>query len=161
MPRTPKRPKAAHSKMSAEKEPKALLRRPGVADGKALILSFSFVDRAYEGTWGWPRGSEDPTTAAALLDLLCDLSKSTWDELRGHTTGGRTGHRKHHPQDVRGLCQEAQRRLAEMQLDQIFGDEIFRFRHGNTGRLWGFVQGSVFHIVWWDPDHMVYPTEAG
>jgi hypothetical protein len=29
---------------------------------------------------------------------------------------------------------------------------------GARERLWGFRRGSVFHVVWWDPDHKVCPT---
>jgi hypothetical protein len=36
---------------------------------------------------------------------------------------------------------------------------MFRFRLGGKARLWGFRSERIFHVVWWDPDHRVYPTE--
>lgn len=25
-------------------------------------------------------------------------------------------------------------------------------------RLYGFLAGAVFHVVWWDPDHKIWPS---
>jgi hypothetical protein len=36
---------------------------------------------------------------------------------------------------------------------------MFRFRVAGGKRLWGFRNGRVFHAIWWDPDHAVYPTD--
>ena len=38
-------------------------------------------------------------------------------------------------------------------------DEICRLRLSNTKRLYGFLVGTVFHIVFWDPEHQIWPTE--
>lgn len=38
-------------------------------------------------------------------------------------------------------------------------DEICRLRLSGTKRLYGFLVGTVFHFVFWDPDHQVWPTE--
>jgi hypothetical protein len=36
---------------------------------------------------------------------------------------------------------------------------MFRFRLAGERRLWGYRVGRTFHVVWWDWDHKVYPTE--
>jgi hypothetical protein len=57
------------------------------------------------------------------------------------------------------LCAAAQKRLAERRLDEVMEEqELFRFRVSATVRLWGFIKGSVFHVLWWDANHKVYPT---
>ncbi|MGW0780367.1 hypothetical protein [Streptomyces sp. NPDC002913] len=35
---------------------------------------------------------------------------------------------------------------------------IWKLRIGGPGRLWGFLVGNVFHVVWWDPHHEVWPS---
>jgi hypothetical protein len=37
--------------------------------------------------------------------------------------------------------------------------KIWKLRIGGTGRLWGFLIGNVFHVVWWDPDHQIWPSK--
>ncbi|MBO3743617.1 hypothetical protein [Actinoplanes flavus] len=54
---------------------------------------------------------------------------------------------------------EAQERIAQLRLDEVFGDEIFRFRVANRRRLWGFIAAGVFYILWWDAEHLVYPLD--
>ena len=113
------------------------------------------MDRAYAGAWGWQRlAASDPL---GLLNLMCEMARLTWQEVRKQTAGG---HLRHHSQRVDGLDPEARKRLEELGYDDI-GEEMFRFRLDGTGRLWGFERGDgIFHAVWWDPDHKVYPTEV-
>jgi hypothetical protein len=51
---------------------------------------------------------------------------------------------------------EARERLEVLRLaDQT---KIWRLRVGGTGRLYGFLRGNVFHVVFWDPNHDVWPS---
>jgi hypothetical protein len=125
------------------------------ADGYPSF-SFQWADHTYtDGSWSWFNDSE----AAEVLKFLADVSRSTWNEIKTQTTGGKNRRKKHHDQPVDGLCKEAQDRLSALHLDEIFPGEIFRFRLGGTKRLWGFVVEGVFYVIWWDRDHKVYPTE--
>ena len=47
----------------------------------------------------------------------------------------------------------ANKRLLEL-LDTT---EISRLRIGSMGRLYGVRENDTFSILWWDPDHQVYP----
>ena len=29
---------------------------------------------------------------------------------------------------------------------------------GGKQRLWGFLRAGVFHVLWWDPEHQIYPS---
>lgn len=136
------------------RQPKALIGPP--VDGKPTF-SFRYIDRGYDGLWGWVKTHEH---ASEVLTFLCEMSKDSWNEIGSHRTGGERGsYRKHHSQPIETLCPEARQRLAELELDEIFEDDIFRFRLGNKKRLWGFRVDGVFYVLWWDPDHKVYPTE--
>ncbi|MFH8892980.1 hypothetical protein [Streptomyces sp. NPDC017949] len=35
---------------------------------------------------------------------------------------------------------------------------IHRLRFQGKQRLYGFFDGNTFHVVWWDPEHQVYPS---
>jgi hypothetical protein len=48
-----------------------------------------------------------------------------------------------------------------LRLNEIFEDDMFRFRLAGEKRLWGFRVGNVFYVLWWDASHRVYPTERG
>ncbi|WP_445520486.1 hypothetical protein [Streptomyces sp. NEAU-174] len=37
--------------------------------------------------------------------------------------------------------------------------KIWKLRVGGAGRLWGFLVGNVFHVIWWDPEHQVWPSK--
>lgn len=37
-------------------------------------------------------------------------------------------------------------------------DAMARFRLSGSKRLYGIVDGNEFHVVWWDPDHLVWPS---
>lgn len=54
-------------------------------------------------------------------------------------------------------CKEALERLEALGLSDQ--DEICRLRLSGTKRLYGFLVGTVFHIVFWDPEHEIWPTE--
>jgi hypothetical protein len=85
---------------------------------------------------------------------MCGL---TWVEIEQQKAGGR---KKHHSQAVASFVADAQRDFRKAHLDKTFGDaDMFRFRLTGEKRFWGFRRDRTFHVVWWDPDHKVYPTE--
>lgn len=148
VPKTTARPRPSGGRLS----PKAQRRGPD-AGGHKVTFSFEFADRGYEGAWSWPDGPE----AALLLTFLCDVSASTWDEIRAQQTGGRNRHKKHHSQSFDSVVPAAQQRIADRRLDETF-EEFFRFRLSGEQRLWGFQVGGVFYVLWWDRNHEVTPT---
>lgn len=120
------------------------------------LWTFEDVDRNDLGEFGW--SSSHLASCTDLPATMADLGRLTWGELRAQQTGGKNRHRKHHEQDVESLSDEAKRRLVACQLDDR-SDEMFRFRLSGATRLWGFVEGQVFHVVWLDPHHRVYPKD--
>ncbi|MDO8847265.1 MAG: hypothetical protein Q7W51_02605 [Coriobacteriia bacterium] len=51
---------------------------------------------------------------------------------------------------------DAKRVLAEQYDDQ---DRLYLLRLWGSCRLFGFVSGNVFNVLWWDPDHLIWPTD--
>ncbi len=121
------------------------------------MFCFRHADRRTKERWAF---KPDADNAPSLFDVICDLTRSKWSELEAQRTGGKSNrHRKHHDQPITSLVAEAQEDIRRARLDETFGEDIFRFRISGEKRLWGFRSGRVFHVVWWDPDHRVYPTE--
>jgi hypothetical protein len=137
----PKRPKAAQPPTSADQTPH---------------FCFHYADRATREAWAF---KPDGDSAPDLFGFLCDMAKLKWSDIERQQTGGKRRRRKHHSQPIHSLEHAAQADLRKRRLDETFGDEIFRFRLGGKSRLWGFRNERVFHVIWWDPDHLVYPTE--
>lgn len=133
------------------KLPKADAQPLPVAGDDYPTYSFHYADRSHNGSWRWPSGDE----ASEIINFLCDMAKIKWSEIMNHQSGG---HRKHHPQAIESLCREAQDRLTDLHYDEIFTD-VFRFRLSGRKRLWGSLVDGIFYVLWWDPEHQVYPTE--
>lgn len=53
-------------------------------------------------------------------------------------------------------CRDALERLEALKLSDQ--DEIHRLDLGGKKRLYGFLVGNVFHIVFWDPEHQIWPS---
>jgi hypothetical protein len=118
------------------------------------IFCFKYADRGSSEPWKFKPESGDATT---VLDFLCDMARSTWREIEAMKSGGRY---KHHYQSTGSFTKKAREDVERHKLPMTFGDDdMFRFRLGSERRLWGYRRGKTFHVVWWDPDHLVYPTE--
>lgn len=155
---SPKRAKVAKGTriQSGSVRPRIAANITGPDGGEHRVtFSFQYADREHAGSWQWPCGNE----AKEMLDFLCNISCSTWMEIRTQGAGGKERRRpKHHAQSFDSVCAEAQDRIAALRLDEVF-EELFRFRIGFGKRLWGFVAGGVFYVLWWDTKHQVFPLE--
>ncbi|GLW28387.1 hypothetical protein [Actinoplanes regularis] len=148
-------PKQLASGAKVPKVDERVVHGPDAGEHK-VTFSFHYADHGYQGPWSWPTAAD----ADELLQFLCNVSRSSWHEIRAQLAGSKGGaHRKHHFQEVGTLSQPAQERLAQLRLVEVFGGDIFRFRVGNRKRLWGFIAAGVFYVLWWDADHAVYPLE--
>ncbi|WP_133117402.1 hypothetical protein [Paramylibacter kogurei] len=113
-----------------------------------------YADRECSWSWGCQRDWTEAEWAENIKPKLDEWSKLTWKEIDEFSSD--TGHKMHHNMDCDVICEEAQLRLLEIELD---GDVIFRFRLGNKLRLWGFRKLQEFQIVWYDRQHKIYPTD--
>ncbi len=141
-----------HAPAPAPKTPKGS--PPPSAQEQTPLFCFYHADRASKNAWAFKPSEAD---APVLFDFVCDMGHLKWGEIVGQTSGG---HKKHHSQPINSIESAAQGDLKKRKLDEMFGDEMFRFRLSGPKRLWGFRAGRTFHVVWWDPNHAVYPTEA-
>ena len=125
---------------------------PESINDKMFSWSATEVDHEYTGEWKWK------LTAKDVFDLLCLLeSRLTWQEVKDLRTGGRQSRRLHHDQPINSICVAAQQRLAELEIDV---ERVFRLRRGNMIRVWGYLAGPVFRILWYDREHRVCPSDT-
>lgn len=127
--------------------PKALPQTPKKAtslearDGH-IIWSFRFFDFT-----AWDGESESESSFREIARRLKETESRSWNEIRRNE-------RRDHYVEVSKLSGEAKKRLSTL---GVLDDSLFRFRFTGKHRLWGLRQGDYFFVLWWDPEHMVYP----
>lgn len=118
------------------------------------------ADRKDSWSWGqhrdWCAPGRQGDAHCEIKSTMIYMSALRWHEIHSQMTGGGERHRKHHSQSFDSLCDEAQARWIEIDRTE---DELFRFRCGGRQRIWGFREGHVFFVVWWDPEHQIYPVD--
>lgn len=87
-----------------------------------------------------------------LFIFLEYVVTQTWQEIESEGAGG---HRRNHAHPVTDLSKQVQKRLREIGDGE---EQIFRFRLDGSTRLWGFRSGNLFRVLWYDPEHQVYPV---
>lgn len=113
--------------------------------GDRLCWRFTHVD--HEGRWGFDR--IESAVLCEVLKKLADCESMTVSELRATR-------RLFKEYDLpSGLCKDALDRLTVMRRDDM--TKIQRLEFTGLQRLYGFLEGNVFHVVWWDPMHEVFP----
>ena len=58
--------------------------------------------------------------------------------------------------EVRLISPAAQKHLMQRNIET---DTLISLRVTGKKRIWGVRDGSVLHLLWWDPQHEVYPTK--
>jgi hypothetical protein len=120
-----------------------------------MVMEWSPNAADCHGNWSWgPRTWTFSDWSSIILPKLRSFETMKWHEIEAAITDN--GHRMHHSMPVESICDECQTRLLEL---EKIDDDIYRFRLGNSRRLWGFRILQVFELLWYDPLHRVYPTD--
>lgn len=97
-----------------------------------------------ETPFGWHELNADE--ARRVLDRLRSFETMTWKQIivdAGH---------HNHLVPVADLCRQAQ---ACPEVSDV--DEVMSLRVTQASRIFGIMSGSVCRLLWWDPEHEVYP----
>lgn len=114
---------------------------------RRLVWRFNEID-----TGGpWPPAAIGVGAMADLLKKMGDFESMTLGEI--FKPGSEHGKRY----VVENLPSPALKRLRDIERDDE--TEIARLRCGARPRLYGFLREHVFHVVWWDAEHQVYPSK--
>lgn len=154
------KPKQAKSKltfaeMTASRTAKALPDEEG--DQRRPVFSFRYAD-SDAGEFSFSAAGFEAGDPAEVLDFMCQITGSTWTQVYAqmYSPKNKPSRPKHHYQGVETLVVQAQDRIVAAGLEEIV-DDVFRFRLASKKRLWGFVRDGVFHVLWWDREHKLYP----
>ena len=127
---------------SAQKKP--IMAEEPFDSSKTVKWCFRLFDK--ETVWHGDNYSEE--TFREVAHLLKKYSDRAWgDILKDHQ-------RDHFFSETSVLTAEAEKRLKVLGLDDF---PMWSFRFTGLKRIWGIRTGRYFQVVWWDPQHKVYP----
>ncbi len=99
--------------------------------------------------YGW--GTLVSTEIEYLRGKLSQFETMTWGEIFGQAKD------RNHPISVSKLkCREARRWMEKNMPDQ---PTLWTLRVSGAERVWGIFSEGAYQIIFWDPRHLIYPTE--
>jgi hypothetical protein len=101
--------------------------------------------------FGWHRIPADKVHE--IRGKLGGFEGQTWGDIITKSQNN------HHFMAVTKICNEAQARLNELDLDDT--DALFSLRLSGRERIWGILDNGIMLVLWWDPFHQVYPVARG
>jgi hypothetical protein len=138
-----KKPKTNHYPKSPDKNPK--INEPQNSLIEKPVWLINRID--FNGVFGW-KNIEDREKFIKIIERLKSFESMTWAEIIG---------KENHLIPIYKLDKHAQKRLSEIKLDDIV--ELVSLRLSAVERIWGIKEKEKFKILWWDPEHKVYPVE--
>ncbi len=57
-----------------------------------------------------------------------------------------------------GIIPDAKKRIIALGKAE-WQDHLCSLRRTGKERLWGFLRAGIFHVLWWDPEHEVFPSK--
>jgi hypothetical protein len=98
------------------------------------------------GPFGW--GNVDRNLLLnEILPKFKSFESMKWREILGPNSHGIR---------IADISREAQRRLEELKILDI--DELVSLRLAGRIRVWGIKIHKTLRVLWWDPEHQVYPV---
>ena len=85
-----------------------------------------------------------------IRQKLAHFESMTWNDILVK------GKKRNHSVAVTALCSDARHRLIAMNLDSL--EELVSLHLSGKERVWGFREGAVLQVLWWDPEHQVCPS---
>lgn len=110
-------------------------------------ISSNFIDLDHD-EWGWKTRLDIPGFFTLLEKHLHRYENTEWQELQKQNSC--------HPFPVEKIVPRAQRRLCDKCPDV---DSLFQVSVGEIPRVWGVRKEDILYLVWYDPDHTVYPIK--
>ena len=134
-------------------EPESTEKRPAVLDldhdqiqARRLVWRFAEVDKHGD----WAPASISMEAMGDLLDKMASYESMTIGEIF------KPGSQHGKSYAVESLPRDSRKRLEAIERDDE--TEVSRLRCGGAPRLYGFLREHVFHVLWWDPKHEVFPS---
>lgn len=100
--------------------------------------------RCDKDQWSFTRESVERFFWDEILPFFRNMELRTWADIL------RNSAKQNHAIDTGSLNSVAQKRLAELHIEE---EAIYSLRLQGTHRLYGYMDGNTFVIVWFDPNH--------
>lgn len=114
-------------------------------DEKRIFWSFSMYDPEII----FPKAGQPNLDFCVVATAIKETERRTWSDIDGN-------HKRDHAIECSRLAKFAQDRLSAIQLDDT--DELWSIHINGKFRLWGIRDGSLFRMLWLDPQHEVCPS---
>jgi hypothetical protein len=120
-----------------------------------MLMMWSSEKKDIIGRWSWgqSRNWGLPLWRKNILPFLHHYEKKMWKDIHRENAGDDHRFKTY---ETSKICKEARERLVELKIDDL--EDISRFRLGNRPRLYGIMCQHVFFLLWWDPEHNIYPS---
>jgi hypothetical protein len=111
-----------------------------------MHIAWHFRSLDHEGPFGW--GCCDRATLIdTIINRARDFETMTWRELQYKDLL--------HSTPLQRIAKEARERLEEINQGDVA--ELHSLRIEKKRRVWGIRDRLYFRVLWWDPEHDVYP----
>lgn len=114
---------------------------PGQYYSQCPAWAFHDLD---DGRWSFAQKHAKELFWTEILPRLKDWEVQTWNEILVKAK------KMNHPIDVNDLNKTARDRLAERHIE---AEALISLRLQGTHRLYGYMTGATFNILWFDDDH--------
>lgn len=106
--------------------------------------SWKFVSCDQDGAWAFSQARLTETFWTNILPKLREFESMKWSQITIEAK------KQHHSIDVDFLNKVARDRLDQLKIE---AESLLSLRLGGTLRLYGFMVGSAYNILWYDDDH--------
>lgn len=117
---------------------------PSVATG-FLVWQVGAIDM-HGAEWGWDKIDRE-LLFNEIFPKLKNFETMTWGQVLAQGN---------HEVSTSQICQDAKKRLEKLKLDDY--DKIVSLRLSGKQRIWGIRNKDILRLLWWDPEHQVYPS---
>jgi hypothetical protein len=141
--------KAERRQQAAVRQARKVVTQSRGTDWRTLTPSWSFQHLRLDGPYGWRW--IDPVDLARAFDFLSQTARRKWGEIITQSGG------HHHLIETADIVGPARDDL----LAAIPGgaDEVMSLRLTGRKRIFGYMEVDVMHVLWWDPEHEICPSE--
>lgn len=151
--------KTKSQRLSTPKSKRQLPNEPMVSDsGQCPVFMFDRIDVAGDFAFNYGQAGFNHQL---VLEKIIDYSRMTWAQIRQQTHDRKNKSKHHALKNIERLSRAAQERLKYLGVGEDENEYLFSFALNNTVRIIGVRDkndGPAFHVLWYDPNHEVYPV---
>ncbi len=141
--------KQADAAFQPKKHKKPTFEPPKSTDGHSPVWRLHRMDWDSNCQWGWVGSESRSIPWEEIHRKLGHFESMTWAVLKNSDIATAI--------DTAAIHKDAQKELTKLSEDAR--SEIWEFQLMGKQRVWGFREGATFIVLWWDPEHLVFPSK--